>query len=121
MSDLTVEGEMLRTYIEEWFFSTRNNMNLKRKGMGIARLGLVALLILAGILYLASRKLQTHAQNQGPKHIRVSAIDDWSHRHLVYSAPSLAALSLKLQSEPRYQLQLQKRNAATTQRDTVAK
>jgi hypothetical protein len=90
-------------------------MNLEPRGMRIGWLGLIALMTLAGILYLASSKLQTHAQNQVPKHVRVSAIDDWSHHHMVYSRPSSVTQSLKLQSEPRYQQQLQKRSATPHQ------
>jgi hypothetical protein len=90
-------------------------MNLKRKGLGTGPLGLIIFLILASILYLALRKSETHAQNQVPQHVRVSAIDDWSHHHMVYSRPASDAQSLKLQSEPRYQQQLEKRNAPSRQ------
>src|SRR5579872_1688225 len=93
------------------FYSARRNMNLKRKHIRTGRLGLIIFLTLAGILYLASRKTETHAQNQVPQHVRVSAISDWSHHYMVYSRPSSAAQSLRLQSEPRYQQQLQKQNA----------
>ncbi len=96
-------------------------MTLKRKGMRICGLGLIAFLAFAGILHLASRKLQVHAQSQVARHVRVSSIDDWSHRHMVYSAPSSSAQSLKLQSEPRYELQLQKRNGTTAKRDTAVR
>ena len=91
-------------------------MNQRWKGIGTGRIGLIIFVILASILYLALRKSETHAQNQGPQHIRVSAIDDWSHHHTVYSRPSSVAQSLKLQSEPRYLNQLQKRNATPYQR-----
>lgn len=90
-------------------------MNLKRKGIWASRIGLIIFLILASVMYLASRKSETHAQNQAPQHIRVFAIDDWSHHHTVYSRPSSVAQSSRLQSEPRYQQQLQKRNATPYQ------
>jgi hypothetical protein len=102
---------LARFYICMWFYSARNNMNLKRTGIGTGRLGLIIFLALTGILYLASRKTEMHAQGHAPQHIRTSAIDDWSHHHAVYSRPSSVAQSLKVQSEPRYQQQLQKRNA----------
>ena len=90
-------------------------MNLKRKQIGAGRLGLIGFLTLAVILYAGSRKTETHAQNQAPQHVRVSAITDWSHHNMVYSRPSSAEQALKLQSEPRYQLQLQKRNSTAQQ------
>ena len=90
-------------------------MYLKRKQMSAGRLGLIGFLTLAVILYVGSRKMETHAQNQAPQHVRVSAITDWSHHNMIYSRPSSAEQSLKLQSEPRYQLQLQKRNSTAQQ------
>ena len=92
-------------------------MNLKRMHIRPGRLRPIIFLTLAGILYLASRKTETHAQNQAPQHVRVSAVSDWSHHHMVYSRPSSAAQSLRLQLEPRYQQQLQKQNA--TPQETV--
>ena len=89
-------------------------MNLNRKQLTAGRLGLIGLLTLAVILYVGSRKMETHAQNQAPQHVRVSAITDWSHHNMVYSRPSSAGLSLKLQSEPRYQLQLEKEKRGST-------
>jgi hypothetical protein len=96
-------------------------MNLEQKRIAAGRFVLIILSTLAGIVYLGSRKTETHAQNQVPQHVRVSAIDDWSHRHLVYSTPSSLPQSLKLQSEPRYQLQLQRRHATPQQSDVVRK
>jgi len=96
-------------------------MNLKQKRIAAGRFVLIILSTLTGIVYLGSRKTETHAQNQVPQHARVSAIADWSHRHSVYSAPSSVAQSLKLQSEPRYQLQLQRRRATQPQSDGVRK
>jgi len=90
-------------------------MNSKRKSIGTSQLGLIMFLILSSILYLALRKSETHAQNQVPPHIRVSAIDDWSHHHMVYSRPSSVEQSLKLQSEPRYQQQLRTKKATSQQ------
>lgn len=71
---------------------------------------LILLVTLAGIVLLASRKMETYAQGQVPKHVRVPTINDWSRRHMVYSKPASAAQSMKLKSEPRYQQQIQKRN-----------
>jgi hypothetical protein len=96
-------------------------MNLRRKHIGAGRFGLIIFLALTGILYLGWQKKETHAQVQAPQHVRVSAITDWSHRHIVYSTPSSVALSLKLKSEPRYQLQLQKKNTMSQQSDAVIK
>ncbi len=96
-------------------------MNLKQKRIAAGRFVLIILSTLTGIVYLGSRKTETHAQNQVPQHARVSAIADWSHRHSVYSAPSSVAQSLKLQSEPRYQLQLQRRQPTPLQSDGVRK
>jgi hypothetical protein len=90
-------------------------MHLKRKSILAGRIGLIIFLILASIIYLASRKSETHAQNRAPQHIRVSAIDDWSHHHMVFSRPSSVAQSLKLKSKPRYLNQLQKRNSTRQQ------
>jgi hypothetical protein len=90
-------------------------MNLKPRGMRIGRLGLIALLTLAGVVHLESNKWRTHAQSQVPNHVRVSAIDDWSHHRTIYSRPSSVAQSLKLKSDPRYQQQLQKRSATAYQ------
>ncbi len=92
-------------------------MNLKQKRITAGRLGLIIFLTLTGMLYLGSQKKETHAQNQLPQHVRVSAITDWSHRHIVYSRPSSVEQSLKLQAEPRYQLQLQKTNPKPQQGD----
>jgi hypothetical protein len=96
-------------------------MDLKQERTSAGRLGLIIFLTLAGILYLGSRKKEIHAQNQLPQHVRVSAITDWSHRHIVYSKPSSIEQSLKLQSEPRYQLQLQKTNAMPQPGDAVTR
>jgi hypothetical protein len=90
-------------------------MNLKQTQISAGRFALIGFLTLVVILYVGSRKTETHAQNQAPEHVRVSAITDWSHHNMIYSRPSSAEQSLKLQSEPRYQLQLQKekRNSTT--------
>jgi hypothetical protein len=92
-------------------------MNLKRMQISAGRFALIGFLTLAVILYVGSRKTETHAQNQAPQHVRVSGVSDWSHHHMVYSRPSSAAQSLRLQLEPRYQQQLQKQNA--TPQETV--
>lgn len=89
-------------------------MNLKRKQVSALRLGLIGFLTLAGVLYVASRKLETHAENQVAPHVRVSAISDWSHHDLVYSRPATPEQERKLQLEPRYQLQLRKARRDTT-------
>jgi hypothetical protein len=112
-------GEEL--YSRVVLFCERNNMNLKQRRVAKGRLVLIIFLTLTGIVYLASRKTETHAQNQVPKHVRVSAISDWSHHYVVYSTPSSVAQSLKLQSEPRYQLQLRKNNSTPPHRDAAAK
>lgn len=83
-------------------------MNLKWNQVSVGRLSLIGFLTLAAILCAGSRKMETHAQNQGSQHVRVSAINDWSHHNMIYSRPSSSEQTLKLQSEPRYQLQLQK-------------
>ena len=41
---------------------------------------------------------------------RVPVIEDWSHRHLIYSAPGSIVQSLRLQQQPRYIQQYLRRN-----------
>ena len=48
-------------------------------------------------------------RGQGPS--RISVPNDWSHRHVVFSAPSNIWQSWQLQKEPRYWQQLLRRNA----------
>jgi hypothetical protein len=86
-------------------------MNSKRTYAWVARLAVVALCTVAGVLLLASRSPKAHAQN----HIPVSMTTDWSNRHMVYSAPSSVAQSLRLQAEPRYLHQLTRRNSVAAQ------
>ncbi len=39
---------------------------------------------------------------QAPQHNRISLVTDWSHRHMIYSAPRSLMQAFQLQSEPRY-------------------
>src|SRR5512142_2762383 len=38
-------------------------------------------------------------------------VTDWSHRHLIFSAPDVSSLPLELRQEPRYWQQWSRRNA----------
>ncbi len=45
-------------------------------------------------------------------HYRVPLVQDWTHRHMVYSAPHSIIQNLKLQQDPRYVQQFLRRNVA---------
>jgi len=87
-------------------------MKLKRKSAWPVRLALASILILSGILFLASRNMKTYAQNRTPEHVPVPLVTDWSHRHMIYSSPSTLAQAWRLQAEPRYLQQWMRRNSA---------
>jgi len=58
---------------------------------------------------LLSRHLFALGQKDDPVY-RVPVIEDWTHRHLIYSAPGSAIRNLKLQQQPRYVQQYLRRN-----------
>ena len=57
-------------------------------------------------LFVAPRWAQTRAQ--APQ--RIELITDWSHRHMIFSAPDSTAQAWRLQSQPRYAQQQIRRN-----------
>ena len=67
-------------------------------------LSVVGVLICFMVLVMRS----TNAQGPGA---RIPMINDWSHRHVVFSRPTSIAQVWKLQTEPRYWLQAFRRNA----------
>ncbi len=73
-----------------------------RDSRGI-RLALVFVTLTATVVLMAHT-----TRGQGP---RMSLPSDWSHRHVVFSAPSNIWQSWQLQKEPRYWQQLVRRNA----------
>jgi hypothetical protein len=87
-------------------------MEPKRNPAWPIRLTLASILILPGILFLASRNTKTYAQNRTLAHIPVPLVTDWSHRHMIYSSPSTLAQTWRLEAEPRYLQQWMRRNSA---------
>ena len=73
-----------------------------RDSRGI-RLALVFVTLTATVVLMAHT-----TRGQGP---RMPLPNDWSHRHVVFSAPSNIWQSWELQKEPRYWQQLVRRNA----------
>src|SRR5579862_1187434 len=59
-------------------------------------------------LFLIPRGTIMHAQERRQQ--RVGMPTDWSHRHMIYSAPQTMPDAWRLQSEPRYVSQLIRRN-----------
>jgi hypothetical protein len=86
-------------------------MNAKWNAEWLSRFGLVSLSALTVALLMVAWGKKTHAQDHIPVHITT----DWSNRHMIYSAPSSARDGLILQTEPRYQHQVLRRNAPATQ------
>jgi hypothetical protein len=86
-------------------------MNAKWNAGWLIRFGLVSLSALAVTLLVVAWGKKTHAQDDTPVHITT----DWSNQHMIYSAPSSARDALILQTEPRYQHQVSRRNAPATQ------
>ena len=86
-------------------------MNAKWNAEWLIRSGLVSVSVLAVALLMVSWGGRTHAQDHTPVHVTT----DWSNRHMIYSAPSLTREGLILQTEPRYQHQVLRRNAPATQ------
>ncbi len=52
---------------------------------------------------------------QGPSHI--SMVHDWSHRHIMFSQPGTIPMAWKIQTEPRYWMQVIHRNAGLWHED----
>ena len=88
-------------------------MNTRWNLSWAVRVGLAAGCTLAVALFLVTWVRKTHAQSK--PHVPVHMTTDWSNRHMIYSAPSTAMQSLRLQTEPRYTQQLARRAAQATQ------
>src|SRR5580704_15606670 len=69
---------------------TMKQTNPRRTGMVVAWVATLSLIVTLGA--------QT-ADGQAP---RVPLAQDWSHRHLIYSAPATVEQARRLQTEPRY-------------------
>ncbi len=87
-------------------------MNVKRNSDFAARLVLVSIFTLVGVLLVISRSMRAHAESQTPNHVWVPLATDWSHRHMVYSRPSSTGQALRLRAEPRYLQQWARRHPA---------
>lgn len=86
-------------------------MKQSRRHLAVNTLvGLVfAAVVITGVAFaLLCVRSATHAQGSGQ---RISMVSDWSHHHVVFSAPTNIELAGKLQREPRYWLQMLSRNA----------
>jgi hypothetical protein len=82
---------------------------VKRSGSWIVRLILLAVPILALAMVSASKRPPAQAQNSRP----VQLATDWSHRHVVFSAPGSLEQAWRLQAEPRFWHQWSRRNRPT--------
>jgi hypothetical protein len=71
----------------------------------------VGRLLLAGVLMICAVSVMRSGNAQGLVG-RIPMINDWSHRHVVFSRPASIAQAWKLQAEPRYWLQALRRNPA---------
>jgi hypothetical protein len=90
-------------------------MNTKRIRKWLVKFGLAPTCALAMVIFILVWSMRTHAQNSIQNHVPVHVINDWSNRHMVYSAPSSPSLEQKLKAEPRYLNQLSQRNNAAPQ------
>jgi len=81
---------------------------MKLKDSSGVRFALVFVTLTVVVVLMAHT---THGGGLG----RVSVPHDWSHRHVVFSAPSSIWQAWKLQQEPRYWHQLLRRNAEARQ------
>jgi hypothetical protein len=86
-------------------------MNPRRTGMVVAWVATLSLIVALGA--------QT-ADGQAPP--RVPLAQDWSHRHLVYSAPATVEQALRFQNDPRYWHQwIQRHGAGAASIDAAAR
>ena len=69
-----------------------------------------------GVAVFTVLALAVGLSGQRPAHQRVSLVTDWSHRHMIYSAPGSRVSAFQLQSEPRYLQQHFRRYAAADNR-----
>lgn len=77
---------------------------------------LVGLIFAAVVITIAAPKTKIHAQN----HLRISLTTDWSHRHMIYTAPDSITTAWRLQGESRYQQQWFRRYGVGGQPGVVA-
>jgi hypothetical protein len=82
---------------------TLTPMNPGRTGLAVA--------LVATMTLVAALNAQTA---DGPVHLRVPMAQDWSHRHLIYSAPATGEQALRLRNEPRYWHQWIRRHGGGT-------
>jgi hypothetical protein len=82
---------------------TLTPMNPGRTGLAVA--------LVATMTLVAALSAQTA---DGPVHLRVPMAQDWSHRHLIYSAPPTGEQALRLRNEPRYWHQWIRRHGGGT-------
>ena len=80
---------------------------MKKNSVRLLRWALITACSLAVVVLFVSRV--TRAQTE-PLHMT----KDWSHRHMVFSAPTSIEQALKLQGDSRYQQQFVRRNWAAT-------
>ncbi len=66
-------------------------------------------LLLAVVSLIVVNWVVGRTNAQGPTH--TSMVEDWSHRHVVFSQPSSIPMAWKIQTEPRYWMQIIRRNA----------
>jgi hypothetical protein len=90
-------------------------MNSKRIGKWLIKFSLVPICALTVAIFLLILGIRTHAQNKAQSHSPVHVTNDWSNRHMVYSAPSTPAQEQKLKAEPRYINQVTERNNGAPQ------
>jgi hypothetical protein len=80
---------------------------MKRSGTPFVRLCLLVAGILAMFMVFLSPKSSLRAVAHAPVHLST----DWSHNHVIFSAPATAAQRWRLEAEPRYIQQLLRRSA----------
>ncbi len=80
-------------------------MNPNRKMFVKLALAIFAALLVAFFLIPHSSIIHAAA-----RHARVSLATDWSHHHMVFSAPKTSLQALRLSREPRYLNQWSRRN-----------
>src|SRR5580704_8736622 len=83
-------------------------MNPRRTGVAVA--------LVATLMQVAALTAQTPGGGSAP---RMPLPQDWSHRHLIYSAPAAIQDAVRLQSEPRYWHQWRRRSGGAASIDAA--
>lgn len=87
-------------------------MRVTWSGGSIVRSVLIAVFVLVGAVLFVWRNSTARAQSHVPVHMTT----DWSSRHVVFSTPTTAEQSRKIQLDQRYvRQQLARQNAAQAQ------